>query len=197
MKKTGVFGGAFDPPHAGHTAVIKECAERLNLSEILVIPSGGGKHKTIRTPYEHRLNMARLAFEDSAENITKVLDIEKDGNCYTYLTLQKLKKLYDDSQFFIIIGSDQLYDFDKWYRAESLAKEAVIVAVPRHENEYADMLEHATAVGRIRVLNTAVTDVSSSEIREIRELREVKGENTFLNPRVADYISEHKLYGET
>ena len=63
IKALGVFGGAFDPPHWAHVALVKAAMAQLALDRVLVLPTGQAWHKTRSlSQASHRLNMTRLAF---------------------------------------------------------------------------------------------------------------------------------------
>lgn len=44
--KTGIFGGAFNPPHIGHLQIAEAALCSLKLDQLLFIPSGKSPHKT-------------------------------------------------------------------------------------------------------------------------------------------------------
>ena len=193
MKRVGIFGGAFDPPHLGHERFAAMCCERLGLEELLIVPTLRSPHKpTPSTDYEHRLNMCKAAFN---KKIYTVSDMERqiDGEGYTITLIRRFKEIYPkDTKFFLIIGEDMLFCFERWYRYESILKECSVVAAPRKEDSYADMLEHAAKLGRIRVLNLPVTDISSTEVRESLNSGENIGK--FLSDGVAEYIMKNHIY---
>ncbi len=195
MKRVGIFGGAFDPPHIGHERLAALCCERLGLEELLIVPTFRSPHKpTPFTDYEHRLNMCRAVFN---KKIYTVSDMERqiDGEGYTITLIRRLKDVYPkDTKFFLIIGGDMLFSFEKWYKYESILKECSVAAAAREDDSYADMLEYAAKLGRIKVLNLPVTDISSTEIRE--KLKKVESVEGLLSQAVSDYIKEHCLYGQ-
>lgn len=197
MIKIGIFGGAFNPIHNGHINMVKEAFADLKLQKMLIIPTCKSPHKdTELLPFEHRAEMCRLAFSDLIdEGKFEISDIEQEmgGTSYTILTVRELKKRYpSDAVFYLIIGGDMLFYFDKWYRYEALLGECKVVAAAREASEYSDMVEYATEMGRIKVLNLNVTELSSTEIREkIRNGGDIKG---LVPDAVADYIKENKLY---
>ena len=45
MRRVGVFGGTFDPPHLGHLVIAEWARVRLRLERVLFIPSGVPPHK--------------------------------------------------------------------------------------------------------------------------------------------------------
>lgn len=218
MKRVGIFGGAFDPPHLGHVRLAEQCRERLGLEEVLIVPSFHSPHKpNPNTDFEHRLEMCRRAFQGSSlcchrlpavtsgelqrrpcrREIYTVSDIERQigGEGYTINTLRKIKESYPHgTKFFLIIGGDMLFYFDKWYRYESILKECNVVAAAREEDSYADLTEKAAELGRVKVLNLPVTEISSTEIRE--RLKGGGDISELLTAEVAEYITENKLYPE-
>ena len=63
MKKTGIFGGAFNPVHNGHVRLAEEAVKQLKLRRLLIIPTYVSPHKhTDLAPYEDRAEMCRRAF---------------------------------------------------------------------------------------------------------------------------------------
>lgn len=193
MKRVGIFGGAFDPPHIGHERLAALCCERLGLEELLIVPTFHSPHKpTPLTDYEHRLNMCRAVFN---KKIYTVSDMERQlgGEGYSINLIRRFKDIYPkDTKFFLIIGGDMLFGFEKWYRYESILKECTVTAAAREEDSYADMLEYAAELGRIKVLNLPVTDISSTEIRE--KLKNGESTEGLLSEKVSAYINEHGLY---
>ena len=56
---TVLYGGAFDPPHLGHQAVVRTARDQLALDRLLVVPTGQPPHRDASpTPAEDRLQMA-------------------------------------------------------------------------------------------------------------------------------------------
>ncbi|HBH94389.1 MAG TPA: nicotinate (nicotinamide) nucleotide adenylyltransferase [Ruminococcaceae bacterium] len=192
--RVGIFGGAFDPPHPGHIRLADLCSERLGLEELLIVPSWHSPHKpTPLTDYEKRLEMCRLAF---TKKIYTVSDIERrlGGIGYSIDMLRAVKPMYrKGAKFFLIIGGDMLFSFKNWFKYESILKECTVVAAAREEDSYADMCEFAAELGRVKVLNLPVTEISSTEIRQ--KLK--KGENTegLLSKEVYEYIRRENIYG--
>lgn len=197
MIKIGIFGGAFNPIHNGHINMVKEAFADLKLQKMLIIPTCKSPHKdTALVPFEHRAEMCRLAFADLIEEGKfEISDIEQEmgGTSYTILTVRELKKRYpSDAVFYLIIGGDMLFYFDKWYRYEALLGECKVVAAARETSEYSDMVEYATEMGRIKVLNLNVTELSSTQIRE--KIKNGDSTEGLLPAEVKKYIKENNLY---
>lgn len=201
--KTGIFGGAFNPPHNGHLNLVMEAVKQLKLRRLIIIPTFESPHKSTRLlPFEQRMEMARLAFPEVIEYgkgmqcRVEISDIEKHmgGISYTINTVRELKKSEADSRFYLLIGGDMLFSFDHWFKYESILKETAVCAVARGGDNYADMLEFANEMGRIKVLPTEIVDVSSTQVREA--ISDGKDISQLVPIAVADYISEKGLYKE-
>ena len=63
MRRIGIFGGTFDPPHIGHLALAECARDRLRLDEVRFMPAGQPPHKPGAriTGAVERVAMARLA----------------------------------------------------------------------------------------------------------------------------------------
>ncbi|MGN0639406.1 MAG: nicotinate (nicotinamide) nucleotide adenylyltransferase [Oscillospiraceae bacterium] len=196
MIKTGIFGGAFNPPHTGHINLAKEAIEQLKLRKLLIIPTFESPHKATKlAPFEERAEMCRRAFSGISDKCeVEICEIERElgGISYTINTLRALKKRYTDARFFLLIGGDMLFSFTEWYKYESILKECEVCAAARGGDNFSEMLEYATEVGHIKVLPTNIVDISSTEIREKIQ----KGEDTseWITEDVRGYIEEKGLY---
>lgn len=195
MIKTGIFGGAFNPVHKGHVRLAEEAVKQLKLKRLLIIPTYDSPHKkTELLPYEDRAEMCRHAFGHIEGVEISDIEVKLGGKSFTINTVRELRSLYPGDQFFLLIGGDMLFSFDKWFKYESLLKETKVCAVARDNDSLVDMMEFANEMGRIKVLPTKAVEISSTEIRE----KAAKGEDiSDLVPEgVAEYIAQHGLYRE-
>ena len=198
--KTGIFGGAFNPPHNGHVNLAREAIEQLNLRRLMIIPTFESPHKSTKLlPFEQREEMCRRAFMplDGTGHCSckvEVSDIEREmgGVSYTINTLRELAKRHPDERFYLLIGGDMLFSFKDWYKYESILKEATVCAVARGGDNFADMVEFSNEMGRVKVLPTSIVDVSSTRIRET--LSEGGDVSEFVPKSVEEYIKENNLY---
>lgn len=194
MSKVGIFGGSFNPVHKGHTELARAAFRILKLDEMLIIPTAQSPHKqTAEVSFEDRAEMCRLAFENDKGFLISDIEKQLGGTSYTINTVRALKEIYPKrTEFYLIIGGDMLFYFEKWYRHEALLKECHVVAAARENDSYVDMLEYANELGRVKVLNLPVTEVSSTELRE----KLANGEECayLIDDKVKAYISERGLY---
>ncbi len=196
--RTGIYGGAFDPPHAGHLDNAKTVCESLGLDRLIVIPSAVSPHKP-RSPLsptpEERLKLCRMAFESIPCVEVSDIEILSSDISYTWVTLTKLKKLWPEDEFCFIMGSDMLFSFAHWRKPDVIASIAEIVYLNRGSNE--DELKACEEKLR-RELDAKVTrvdnihiDISSSRLRRLIPL----GCSLLWLPEdVFDYITEKGFY---
>ena len=200
MKRVGIYGGTFSPPHIGHVRAAEAFLNEVELDELLIIPTFLPPHKTIdgeATP-EERLEMSRIAFSDLPKIRISDIEIKKGGRSYTYLTLDELKD--ESTELFLLVGTDMFLTLDLWRCPDVIFSLANIVLVRREndrnvtEDINAKVLEYKKKFGAdIKILNTAATEISSSEIRA--SLSSGKGYEKLLSPNVAAYIKANRLYG--
>ena len=171
---TALFGGAFDPIHQGHLAIIGEI-RRLGFDRVVLVPSGNPPHKPMQTPFAHRVAMARLVADEVSE-------IESgSGPSYTFDTLQH----FPEPRAFVI-GADAFAEIESWYRWRDVVLLTEFIVVSRPGHNYA-----VPAGARVRRLDTLALDVSSSKMRA----QLARGESPAEVPGpVLAYIQQHGLY---
>lgn len=195
--RIGIFGGAFNPVHNGHLNLAETFFEDLRLDKLLLIPTAKPPHKSDEglLSGEDRVNMLRLAVENKPYEISTI-EFERKDKSYTYDTLIELKRLYPDSEFFLIIGADQFIHFDKWYRyADILGMVTLCTSARENEEEKQLIIKSAQRLGikdSFYMSSRAVIRVSSSEIRE--KIKNGSDVSSLLPKKVFDYISEKGLY---
>jgi nicotinate-nucleotide adenylyltransferase len=199
QKRVGVLGGTFDPVHNAHLAIAGEAKKRLQLDEVIFVPAGQPWMKSDRTlaPAEHRLAMVQLAIRRRDYFKLSSVEVEVEEPSYTVETLRTLKKkLGRQTELFLIIGSDNLMQFNRWKEPVEILKLATLIVAPRPGVPHPDMQEIEKKVpfitGRTVLLDRPEIDLSSTEVRQ----RLAKGESIddLVPAAVADYIREHGLY---
>lgn len=214
---TYIFGGSFDPPHLGHLQVVQELLRLPRSIRVVLLPATQSPLKGVSTPYEHRLEMLKLAFHELLKN--ESLEISTLQNTTTYEVLQPLRALYGDSLTFVI-GTDQLFQLPKWFRfPEVLGLCHWLVLKRKAVNEShlpEDFLASWQNQGLVRlkdqstqssywelpkskILTLTMTQapaLSSTQIRQMLHLNQNNPElSAFLSPSVFDYLKAHGLYG--
>ena len=138
--KTGLFFGSFNPIHQGHLDIANYMVEFTDLDEIwfIVSPHNPLKERDTLLSGFHRLEMVRIAVEENSK-IKKTpvelqhADIEFDlpQPSYTINTLKYIKEKFTDKEFTLIIGSDNLSQFDKWKDYEQIIENYELYVYPR------------------------------------------------------------------
>lgn len=184
MKKIGLFGGTFDPPHLGHMIMADEVKDALALDEIWFIPTYIPPHKNnIAISAQHRINMLELAVDSRQGFKINPIEIERESTSYTIDTVKLLKQQYPDVQFYFIIGADMVEYLPKWHKIEELKKLITFVGISREGFELND---------DVIVVESPKIDISSTMIRE--KIKHNKSFFYYVNSKVYKYIKEHQLY---
>ena len=119
--RIGLFGGSFNPVHAGHQLVVLEAMRRLALDSVwvLVTPGNPLKDKRELAPLEQRVEAARAVFTHPRIRVTGFEAAH--GFTYSWQTLQFLTQSLPDRHFVWIMGADNLAGFHRWERWRDIA----------------------------------------------------------------------------
>ena len=202
-KRIGVFGGAFDPPHNAHVALASAALDQFALDALNIIPTGQAWHKTrtLSAP-EHRLAMAKLAFENLPRIVVDDRELQRTGPSFTIDTLQALQAENPQAQLYLVIGADQFAAFGQWHRWQEILQIAIICIAGRAigtgvKAEFDAKSDNLAANNpRFLTLDLPMMPVSATRIRELIAAGGVgAAEIAELLPEpVARYISLHQLY---
>jgi nicotinate-nucleotide adenylyltransferase len=195
-RRIGVFGGAFDPPHLAHVALVRSAIDALRLDEVRVLPTGQAWHRPGQlTDARHRLAMTRLAFAGMPEVVVDDREIRRTGPSYTVDTLGEIAH-EQPAQLYLLIGDDQRRSLPAWHRIGEIARLAIICAAARDPQVAAwhagEPDAHAVPGPEIQPLPMPLMPISATDIRE-RLSRQI-GVDGLVAPAVERYIHEHHLY---
>lgn len=123
MRRIGLLGGAFNPPHEGHLKLARLALEHLGLDELRFVPTAISPHKPDPggpSP-EARLRLlaeALRAFDPRC--VVESAELERGGTSYTVDTLEALAVREPGTAWILVMGSDQLADFAAWHQPERI-----------------------------------------------------------------------------
>ena len=134
--------------------------------------------------------MLRLLIADITPR-RKNVNLEQElSHLRTVSTVENAKGRWgSETEFVVVIGSDLLSQFQRWYKIKDLLQQAEVLVIPRPgytiENNRLDKIRDLG--GKITVANLTGLDVSSTAYRE-------HGDPQALTPSVAAYINQKHLY---
>lgn len=191
-RKSGIFGGTFNPPHIAHIVAAESVCDQLKLDKILFVPAAIPPHKLNEKiiPAELRLQMVKLAIKDNSK--FEICDIEllRSGPSYSIDTIRELKGRFPGDDFFFIVGIDLLIDFHSWKSPEKILDECTVVAISRPG--FALESVDKELLRKVEVVNVPSIDISSSEIR--RRVKSGKPIKFLVPPAVEEFIYANKIY---
>ncbi|MCZ6535412.1 MAG: nicotinate-nucleotide adenylyltransferase [Chloroflexi bacterium] len=197
--RIGVLGGTFDPIHMAHLIVAEEVRSRLELEEVVFVPTGEPwmKAGTPLSSSHHRLNMVRLAVSSNPFFRVSSVEIDRPGPSYTLDTLEALLAEYGEGvEIFFILGVDALTEFHRWKEPERILELAKLAVVGRPGFKGGDPSPKGNLVegasDRIVKLDGTNIEISAGEIR--RRVAEGRSIRYRVCDEVADYIMHHGLY---
>jgi nicotinate-nucleotide adenylyltransferase len=195
VRRIGVFGGAFDPPHLAHRALLETALQELKLDCVHVVPTGNAWHKPRKLlDATHRLAMVQLAFGDAPQICIDRREIDRDGPSYTIDTLRQIAAEEAGAQLFLILGADQAAVLTSWHEWQTIVQLAIIcVATRAHSTNTNDLFEAERLFPeRFLHLGLPALHVSATQIRS--NIANGQTVQTLVSEPVARYIADHHLY---
>lgn len=212
VRRVGLYGGSFDPVHAGHLHVARAAREHAALDELLFVPARRPPHKPGRVlaSGEHRLAMLELAIEELGFGLATDLELRRSGPSYTIDTVRalsgevgglapRLVEQLADARLVLILGSDNLAGLPEWREVEELLArvDPIVIARGERPEEWLAKLRGRLPEKLLERLAAGFLDlppvrVSSTELREALARGEDPGAE--LPRGVLEYVRSHGVY---
>jgi nicotinate-nucleotide adenylyltransferase len=186
-REVAVFGGSFDPPHVAHVLAVAYALATGAFERVVVIPVYAHAFDKPLSPFEHRLEMTRLAM--SSLRAVEVSDVERHlpTPSRTLATLERLKRDDPGARLRLVVGADVLSETDQWHAFDRITELAPLFVLGRAS------VDHAGSPPSV------LPDVSSTRVRAL--LRETEGHRIehpelarYVPRAVLQYIDDHGLY---
>ena len=178
---------------------------------VLFLPTGLPYHKenTDLLSFSARSEMLYLALQEENRKLAfeqgvltrfffSTMEGERSGNSYTYDSVVLLKKIFPYAELFLIIGTDEFYTLENWYKTEELGKMLKFLVANRNGEAEQKALEERTVFLKTNYglqctfLEMERIECSSSLIRKrIKEKASIEG---MLPEPVIEFIRKNRCY---
>ena len=134
--RIGIFGGTFDPPHAGHVAAARAVTEQLDLDRLLLVVANDPWQKSGQrtvSPAEDRYALTvALAGEIPGAEASR-LEMERGGPSYSVDTAEEILARAGGRpvDLFLVVGADLVPELGTWHRPEDLQRLVTLAVVSR------------------------------------------------------------------
>lgn len=219
-RRIALFGGTFDPVHAGHVAVARAALRRFHLHQVFFIPSSHPPHKDCNelAPYEHRFAMVTLACAEHPRFVPSLAEAGSDGArgqiFYSIDTVRTFRRRFirPGDRLYFLVGADSFLQLNTWKDYEKLlelcdfvvanrpgfpigALRQVIPAglrAPVSPNPAASRQEIPLRRSTVHLLDSVASHVSATDVRQrIASSQSIHG---LVPSGVEEYISKQALY---
>jgi nicotinate-nucleotide adenylyltransferase len=197
--RVALFGGSFDPPHHGHTAIAAAAADVFEVEQVLFAPVGRQPLKREGAPASFADRFAMVELACAADRRFAVSDVDaprSDGAPnYTVETLATLQEAMPEARLFNLVGADSFLDLPRWHEPERLLEAAEWIVVSRPGFPLANLSALGLTAhqrGRVNLLQTVHEDVAATNLRERLEAGDPCTD--VLDLEVSAYIQAHRLY---
>ena len=191
--RIGIFGGAFDPVHHGHVQIAGSFLDSKIIDKVLVLPTASSPHKDTsdQTPFNHRYEMLKLAFQNNKRIEVSDLETNLPSPSYTLRTIKHLQEKNPENLYYLCIGEDSLASFHKWWKYDDILFRVPIIVASRPNADSSGLSQ--SILNRTIFVDHSEVDISSTRIRN----RAGDGDSRLKNlvpESVAHYILSNNLY---
>lgn len=198
--KIGLFGGSFDPIHRGHIEPVREAKRALGLDRVIYLPTAVPPHKPGRrlAPAHARYTMVELALLGEEGLYASPRELTPGRPAYTVETLEQVRREMPEADLHLLIGGDSFADLHLWVRWREIPGLArlVVLVRPGWSLDAAALDPEVAALARtdrVRLLDGAPVDVSSTRLRELLAAGEPVPPGS-MPDLVVRYVQKYNLY---
>ena len=169
-KKIGILGGSFDPAHKGHLKISIEAKKKVKISKIIWAITKKNPFKS----KNHFSLMKRIALSKKITKNYNFISIkfyeEKIKSNKTIDLVNYIKKKYNKSEIFFLMGADNLISFHRWHKWKEISSKCKIIVFDR--TNYKSKSLKSMAFRKLnnkglKFIKFKKVNISSSKLRKI------------------------------
>ena len=213
QERIALYGGTFDPVHAGHLEVARRVSQLFEIEKVLFVPAQMAPHKIGRPVTEpiHRYAMLALATQDDPQLSISTFELDAPDRRYTVDTVEHFQRVLGDStELFFIMGADSWSEITTWREWERLLSMTNHIVVTRPG--YEPVRTHVGAVSerivdlrggrsqqvegdkKIYFTDVVMKDVSATNIRRLASEGRTEELTGLVSGPVLEYIKKYGIY---
>ena len=213
LKRIALYGGTFDPVHAGHLEIARRVSKLFEIEKVIFIPAQMAPHKIGRpvTGPIHRYAMLALATQDDPRLLISTFELDDPDRRYTVNTVEHFQReLNDSTELFFIMGSDSWSEITTWREWERLLTitNHIVVTRPGYEPATTHVGSLAERIVDLRserepapesgifFTDVVMNDVSATNIRRLASEGHWDQLVNLLPGPVLEYIKKYEIYRE-
>lgn len=125
-----LYGGSFDPPHAGHVRVALKALDVLDIDKLIIVPN-------FRNPFKSsacaqgavRIQWLKQIFASYEKIEISDFEVNLHRSVPTIETVEHYAP--DNEKLYLIIGADNLTSLERWHDYKKLAEKVIFVVAKR------------------------------------------------------------------
>ncbi|MBL7865842.1 MAG: nicotinate-nucleotide adenylyltransferase [Cyclobacteriaceae bacterium] len=173
MQKIGLFFGSFNPIHTGHLIIANIMAENTDLAKVWFVVSPQNPFKPSQNLLHEfdRFDMVKAAIASNYKLEASDVELRMPKPSYTIDTLTVLKERHPEKEFVVIIGQDNLQNFEKWKNHDQILEHFGLYVYPRPGVTETPLMRHR----HVRMVPAPLLDISATFIRQcVQERKSIK-----------------------
>ena len=162
--KIGLFFGSFNPIHVGHMIIANIMAENTDLNKVWFVVSPQNpfkKSKGLLHEFD-RYDMVKAAIADNYKLEVSDVEFHLPKPSYTIDTLAVISEKNPQHAFKVLIGEDNLINFEKWKNHDQILNQYGLYVYPRPNVKKSEIRSH----GNVKMVEAPLLDISATYIRQ-------------------------------
>lgn len=132
--KTCLFGGSFDPVHAGHLHIALAAVQQAQVDKVIFLPAACSPFKTGKATFytdAQRMSLLRYATADLPWAEVSDADLRLPPPSWSWRLVETYKNEHPQDELFWLMGTDQWEQLHKWARYDYLIRHLTFIVYHR------------------------------------------------------------------
>jgi nicotinate-nucleotide adenylyltransferase len=188
--KIGLLFGSFNPIHTGHLIIANIMATSTDLQKVWLVVSPQNPFKAAKGLLHEfdRFDMVKAAVADNYKLEASDVEFQLPKPNYTIHTLTHLTEKHPNDEFKIILGEDNLTNFEKWKNYEEILRHYGLYVYPRPHVTESGLKQHP----QVTLIDAPLLDISATFIRNC--IKNNKSIRYLVPERVEQMIYNKQFY---